>query len=398
MHYRCDLLVVGGGMAAARLLKQLEKSGYQGEVALASRESAAGYNRVLLPGYLGGHCNEAELMSDSMWMSSSLFTIKTSAEVCHIDLVKRLAITRQNDSFAFSKLVFAIGSTVAKPIISGRAFDQIMELRCLDDAKKLRSAAAEARRVVVVGGGLLGLEAADALCNLGLELRLVHRGKQLMNRHLDDAGGICLAKAFKDKGIAVELGVGLERIAGTDRISSVKLDNGDEYAADLVLFATGARANTTLASAAGVICKDGICTDAYLRTNVPDVYALGECAQVDGVRHSLVSAVHAQADALASTLAGVPSKISAPILGTRLKVSGINVFSAGNIRPLESANSSDLVVSDPVRGIYRRLLFAGGHLIGAVLLGETRAAMEIARRINTRVDEREREQLVFGYV
>lgn len=391
------LVVVGGGMAAGRLMQQLHARNYDKTVLVVSAERCTGYNRVLLPGLLAGRCQPAEVSNNNDWQAASNYSVLADSSVERIDLSRRELDVGTERTVRFSELVLATGSTVPHPQLTGAKLPQVCQLRSLADVDYLQKLAAHARHAVVVGGGLLGLEAADALHDLGLDVRIVHRGKQLMNRQLDQAGGEQLGAMFVQAGMHLHLGAQLCRIVGAGQVSGIVLDDGAAYAADLVLFATGARPNIQLAEQAGLRCDYAICTDSHLRTNADGVYALGECASVGGHHYSLVDATHAQADALASTLTGRAQQVDPFTPGTRLKVSGTSVFAAGETRPQQQANANDVVVSDSNLGIYRRLLFDGSKLIGAVLMGNTDAAREITQRIGTAVTADERDRLCFGF-
>jgi len=398
-HY--DLLVVGGGMAAGRLLKQLHELNYQKSIALVSLETCAGYNRVLLPGLLSGRYQEQQLASNDAWLSRPNLSLLAGSAVEEINLSERTARIGQETNIRFTQLVFATGSTVPRPQLPGSTLDNLFELRCMTDAKAIRRVRAEAKRAVVIGGGLLGLEAADALGELGLHVTVVHRGSQLMNRQLDQDAGEQLAQALEAQGIAVKLGAQVTRFLGAkkrgvNKVSAVTLDDGSNIATDLVLFATGTNPNTRLAAQAGVHCDHGIVTDRQLRTSAVGVYALGECAAIDGNSYALVEATNAQADALAQTLAGRDTCVDFCTAATRLKVSSLAVFAAGQTRPATGEECNDIVIRDRSAGIYRRLLFSGCTLIGAVLLGDINAAREITQRIGSVVEGSHRDRLAFG--
>jgi nitrite reductase (NADH) large subunit len=393
-HY--DLLIVGGGMAAGRLMQQLDELGYSKSVAVVSNEAYTGYNRVLLPGFLAGHYKTSDLTANDSWSLRSNFIVLPNSQVHEIDFKARTAHVNSDVSIRFSELVFATGSTVPRLNIPGAGKNNVFELRSLDNAEQLKKVAAMATNAVVIGGGLLGLEAADALKDLGLKIRIVHRGPQLMNRQLDQIAGDQLAQKLIDEGITLNLDAQVKKIIGTDQVSAVELSGGAIHATDLVLFATGAVPNVLLAEQAGLSCAHGIRTDLALRTNLSSVYALGECANINGNNYSLVEATHAQADALAATLCGKTQTIEPFTPGTRLKVSSISVFAAGETRPTAHDKANDVVIRDGQEGIYRRLLFSGSRLIGAVLLGNTDAAREITQRIGTVVADTDRNRLAFG--
>lgn len=391
-----DLVVVGGGMAAGRLLQQLHELNYTKTVAVLSQEPCAGYNRVLLPGFLSGRYQAGQLTTSEGWRTRDNFSVLANCIAERVDLATRSVVLSTGQTLGFTELVFATGSTVPRPQLPGVDLENIFELRSMNDADNIRRLVAQAHNAVVIGGGLLGLEAADALNDLGLNVCVVHRGKQLMNRQLDAAAGEQLAQAFAEDGISVKLDARVVSLSGREKVEAVCLDDGSRLPADILLLATGTTPNHQLARSADVQCEYGIVTDMQMRTSAPGVYALGECAQVAGNCHSLVEATHAQADALAKTLSGKPSTLSLAAPSTRLKVSNLEVFAAGQTRPAPQDPVDDIVVRDRSAGVYRRLLFSGANLLGAVLLGDTNAAREISQRIGSAVEGTERDRLVFG--
>lgn len=393
-HY--ELVIVGGGMAAGRLMHQLGELGYDKSVAVVSNEAFTGYNRVLLPGFLAGHYQTSDLTANDSWSTRPNFTVLPNSQVQQISLENRTASLDSNEVIHFSELVFATGSTVPRLNIPGSDLNHVFELRSLSDAKQLKQASSSANTAVVIGGGLLGLEAADALNDLGLKVQIVHRGPQLMNRQLDAAAGDQLALKLAQEGISLSLNTQVNRILGVGQVNAVELNDGSRHTADLVLFATGSSPNVALADQAGLICAHGITTDQNLRTSAPGVYALGECANVDGNNFALVEATYAQADALAATLFGKTQSVPPITLGTRLKVSSTALFAAGETRPSRNEKLNDVVVEDDRDGIYRRLFFSDRKLIGAVLLGNTNAAREITQKIGTEVADIDRDRLAFG--
>ena len=395
MHTRCDVLVVGGGMAAARLAQELDQRGYSGQVAIASAEPVAGYNRVLLPGYLGGECDLGGMMpAATPWLDAERFSLLAGADVVALDVQGKSARCADDSCIDFDKLVLATGSNVPRPEVPGMDGPVVTEFRTLADADRLAAMVSAGGECVVVGGGLLGLEAADALVKKGVRVHVVHRSARLMTRQLDDAGGEMLRTALEQRGITVHLNTTVDAIVcGPQQTWQARLSNGAHPDVDAVVVATGALPNDALARQAGLRCDNGVVTDEQMQTSAADVFALGECANQGGYRHQLVEPVYAQAEALAATLCGEPSTARAPAPNTRLKMDSIALFSAGHIRPQAG---EDITIIQAEAGVYRRLLFDGATLVGAVLLGDISAAREIASRIGTRLDAQMCERLAFA--
>ena len=396
-----QLLIIGGGMAAARLTQELDRKCFPGSVTIVCAEQDMGYNRVLLPGYIGGKYQPADLQpAQQPWRTNPNVRLLKSVAVTGINIEDRVATLHDGSCIHFSVLVFATGSLVPKPDIPGIDSPVATELRSLADADHLRSRASRATHAVVVGGGLLGLEAADGLHKLGLGVRLIHRGPRLLTRQLDEQGATLLSQELLSKGIDVSLSTTVTAIqpraeadvlSGADAI--VRLSNGKHHPADIVVFATGAQPNDRLARQAGLRCDQGILTDEYLRTSAAKVFALGECARVRGQHHQLVEPINAQASALANTLTGELTAADEPASSTRLKMEQIALFTAGQIRP---EAGDDITICDPRQGLYRRLLLDRATLVGAILLGDTTSSRQILSSIGTRPGAAELERLAFG--
>jgi len=237
----------------------------------------------------------------------------------------------------------------------------------------LLTLAAQKKRVVVVGGGLLGLEAAYGLAKAGAPVTLVHLMDRLMERQLDAPAAELLKSLVERKGIQILLNANTARIHGETRVERVELTDGRQFDADAVIFAAGIRPNISLAREAGIPVNRGVVVDDHLQTGVPDVFALGECAEHRGTCYGLVEPAYEQARVLARHLAGAPAAYHGSVVSTNLKVSGVGVFSAGDF--MGSEGSEAIVLSDFRHGTYKKLVIAEGRLTGAVLVGETGDAL-----------------------
>ncbi len=391
-----QLVVIGGGMAANRLMHQLQQLGFPGSTLVVSNEKSVGYNRILLPGLLAGTCREGDLQTGTNWHQNTNTTIAPAQSVVKI-CPRRQRVTLSNGcKIKYAKLVIATGSHVPQPDFDPAVQPYVFTLRNLRDAQRIKTHAATATHALVVGGGLLGLEAADALHELGLKVSVLHRGSHLMNRQLDRPAGDYLAQHLATQSINVVLNTAVNHVTLAAGQCRVHMTDGTTMTADLIVFATGAQPNIALAEQAGLACRGGICTNQFLQTSDPDIYAIGECARPPGGTYSLVDATHAQADALAHTLCGTPRAYVQKTLGTRLKVSGVLLFAAGDTQPTCAENLNDVVIQDRFNHIYRRLLFRGNRLIGAVLMGEISAAREIVNKMNQRVEPADIDGLAFG--
>ncbi len=386
----CKVLIIGGGMAAARLAKRLGTRQSCLPVVIAGDEPLLGYNRVLLPNYVAGVCTQQDMQSDGI----SGITQLPQTKIKKVNLQERVAFA-EDERIHFEQLIFATGSTAPVPQLPGINLSGVVSLRSLADADEVRARAGEARSAVVLGGGLLGLEAADALSRSGLIVNVVHRGPFLMHRQLDQEAGEMLRVHLEARGIRTALKTNIARIEGEQHVTAVTFDNGQRIDADLIVLATGTEPRVDLARTAGIPCEDGIVVDHQLQTAVPNVFALGECANMGGQRAGLVALVNRQADVLVENLAGGHACVGNFVPNTHLKLEDLALFSAGNTQP--EGPAENLVIRDRAHGVYRRLWFRGSTLIGAVLYGRTNGAANIAAQMHAVVDRDTREQLAFGY-
>jgi nitrite reductase (NADH) large subunit len=295
----------------------------------------------------------------------------------------------------FSKLVFATGSMPLRLPVPGSDLPGVHTFRDSRDVDQLLALAGTKARVVVVGGGLLGLEAAYGLAKAGSKVTLLHLMDRLMERQLDEPAAALLKRLVEMKGVEVLLGANTKQILGGHKVEGVELSDGRTVAADAVVFAAGIRPNVALAKDAGVPVNRGIVVDDQLRTGSADVYALGECAEHRGTCYGLVEPAYEQARVLADHLADGATDYSGSIVATNLKVSGVSVFSAGDF--LAADNSETLVFNDERRGTYKKLVVADGRLKGAVLVGDTQDALWYLDLIRTTASiEAIRGDIMFG--
>lgn len=369
------LVIIGNGMAAARLVEELAKRSLgRYAIAVIGDEPRLAYNRVLLSSVLAGDIasHDIELRSAAWWRDRGV-TVTYGCAATGIDLARRSVKLANGSDVGFSKLVLATGSSALRLKLPGADLRGVHTFRDSRDVSRLLDLAEEKRRVVVIGGGLLGLEAAYGLAKAGTYVTLLHLMDRLMERQLDAAAASLLKRLVEEKGIDVILGANTGRILGADCVEGVMLADGRTIAADAVIFAAGIQPNAALAKDSGIGVNRGILVDDHLKTSVNDVFALGECAEHRGTCYGLVEPAYEQARVLAGHLAGLTSRYSGSIISTNLKVSGVNVFSAGDF--MGGDGTEAIVLNDPKFGIYKKLVIANGALTGAVLVGDTRDAL-----------------------
>ncbi len=367
------LVVIGNGMAAMRTIEELiELAPHEYDITVFGAEPSGAYNRVLLSPLLAGEKSAAEIVTHPPeWYAQHGIVLHGSDPVVHIDRLRRRVRSHQGREAGYDRLLIATGSVPVNLPVPGRELPGVVTFRDLHDVELMLSAARRHRKAVVIGGGLLGLEAASGLLHQGMEVTVVHLTAELMNRQLDAAAAALLLRELQQRGLAFRLQAETAAILGSERVTGVRLADGSELAAELVVLAIGVRPNIELAQSAGLRCDRGILVDDTLLTYDPAIYAVGECVQHRDSTYALLQPLCDQARVCAAYLAerGVRRYVgSRP--STQLKISGIAVFSAGEHAPRERGES--LVLRDPGRGVYKRLLIEDNRVRGAVLYGDTR--------------------------
>jgi len=378
------LVIVGNGMAAARLVDELAKTSLgRYAVAVIGEEPRLAYNRVLLSSVLAGETgsHEIELRPADWWRHRGV-TVRYGYRVTEIDTGRRELKIEGEESMEYSKLVLATGSTPLRLNVPGADLAGVHTFRDTRDVDLLLTLAAAKKRVVVVGGGLLGLEAAYGLAKAGAPVTLLHLMDRLMERQLDGPAADLLKTLVERKGIRILLNASTKCIHGDGHVEAVELADGSRIEADAVIFAAGIKPNIALAKDAGIAVNRGIVVNDVMQTASPDIFALGECAEHRGTCYGLVEPAYEQARVLARHLAGRPAAYQGSVVSTNLKVSGVSVFSAGDF--MGGEGSENLVLSDRRRGTYKKLVIADGRLTGAVLIGDTVDALWYLELIRNR--------------
>jgi nitrite reductase (NADH) large subunit len=366
------LIVVGNGMAAARFVEELVKHALGlYAIAVIGEEPRLAYNRVLLSALLAEDVEFSDIeLKPAHWWRDRGVTLQYGVRATAVDPMARTVTLADGARLAFSKLVFATGSQPIKLGLPGMDLPGVHTFRNIDDVNAIAPTKRTGARVVVIGGGLLGLEAAYGLAKAGCKVTVVHLMDRLMERQLDQMAALLLKRAVEAKGITLCFNAETTRIAGRGRVEAIELKDGSTMPADVVVVAVGICPSIELAHSAGLAVNRGIIIDDNLETGISGIHAIGECAEHRGVCYGLVEPVHEQARVLARRFSGEDAKYPGSVLATNLKVSGVNVFSAGDF--LGAAPDADeIVLSDPGLGVYKKLVIANDQLIGAVLFGDT---------------------------
>jgi len=399
-----SLVIIGNGMAPGRMLEHLIEFNHQYDITIFNAEPRVNYNRLMLSPVLSGEKAYEDIIThDDDWYATNNFVLHKGQKVTAIDTEKKTVSTREGIKQQWDKLVIASGSSPIMLPIPGSDLHGVMTYRDLDDVDRMLDLATLSRvsdkplRAVVIGGGLLGLEAAAGLREQGMDVTVIHLVDTLMEKQLDEPAGWLLKNAFVERGIEICTGAQTESIldAGNGCVSGISLKDGRTIDAELVVMAVGIKPSTELAVTAGVATERGIVVDDQMRTSVDDIYALGECVQHDGQCYGLVAPLYDMAKVLASHLTDQTANYSGSVTATRLKVNGVSLYSAGDF--LEASDTEEIVLRDAAAGIYKRLVLRNNKIAGAVLYGETSDGpwfFDLLKR-GTDISEM-RDTLIFG--
>ncbi|WP_316014605.1 nitrite reductase large subunit NirB [Roseobacter sp. HKCCA0434] len=393
---RTKLVVIGAGMASGRMLEHLTDAAPDAfDITLFNAEPRGNYNRIMLSPVLSGEKTYAEIVThDEAWYAERGIACRFGERVEGIDRVNRIVRAPDGD-VPYDKLVFGTGSDPFIIPLPGHDLDGVIAYRDLEDTERMM-AMGTGNRVVVIGGGLLGLEAAAGMAARGADVTVVHLMGHLMERQLDPAAGYLLKTSLEAKGITIRLMANSKAILGEDgKVRALQLEDGEELPCDLLVMAVGIRPSVKLAQAAGLAVGRGIHVDDQLVTSDADILAVGECVEHDGAVFGLVAPLYDQARVAAATLLREDAAFVQRSLSTKLKVTGCDLFSAGDFA--EGEGREDIVFRDPARGIYKRLVIEDDRLVGAVMYGDTADGNWFFGLIRDRTDISDmRDNLIFG--
>jgi nitrite reductase (NADH) large subunit len=365
------LVIVGNGMAPGRMLEHLlEKAPDRYAVTIFNAEPRVNYDRIMLSPVLSGEkAYEEIIIHGDGWYIRHNITLYKGHKIVAIDRAARTVTSNHGVIESYDKLAIATGSSPIVIPVPGHDLAGVLTYRDLDDVNAMLLAAQARAKAVVIGGGLLGIEAAAGLQQQGMEVSVIHLMPTLMERQLDPAASCLLQRAIEERGIKVFTNANTKKILGQKKVEGVELADGRTIPATLVVMAAGIRPNAQLAKDAGLLVNRGIVVDGGMRTSDPDVFALGECAEVDGRIYGLVAPLYEMARIAAAQLAGESEATfvhnDTP---TKLKVTGVDVFSVGNF--VEGDDRQEIVLRDASVGVYRRVIIKDNRIVGAVLYGE----------------------------
>ena len=392
------LVIIGAGMAAGRLLENLVQAAPDRfSVTLFNAEPRGTYNRIMLSPVLSGEKTYQEIVTHADdWYAGHRVNCRFGEKVLEVDRKRKVVIGEKGD-VPYDRLVIATGSNPFIIPLPGHDLPGVIAYRDLDDTHTMIEACQPASRAVVIGGGLLGLEAAAGLRLRGMDVTVIHLAPTLMERQLDPSAGYLLEKELANRGITILTGANTKEIYGDGKVDGVRLADGTEIPASLVVMAVGIRPNIEVGKLAGLEVGRGIKVNGVMQTSDPNIYSVGECVEFDGNCYGLVAPLFEQAQICAKVMTGQgKTEFSHSETATKLKVTGVDLYSAGDFA--EGDNRDEIVYRDPGRGIYKRLILEEGRLIGAVLYGETSDGAWFFDKIKKAefIEEDERDTLIFG--
>ncbi len=392
------LVLVGNGMAGMRMIEELLKiTPDMYDITVFGAEPHGNYNRILLSPVLTGEKKFSDiLLNDVDWYAASGITLHAGKEVQRIERGARKVVAMDGATAPYDRLVVATGSTPVVLPVPGRELHGVLTFRDIRDVDAMLSAAREYKRAVVIGGGLLGLEAANGLLRQGMQVTVVHLVDTLMERQLDPAAAKLLKATLQERGLQFVMPAQTEAIMGDTRVRGVRLGDGTEIETDLVIMAVGIRPNVALARGAGLYCERGVVVSDTMQTFDPRIYALGECVQHRGQTYGLVAPLFEQAKVCANHLAELGfARYAGSMSSTKLKVTGVELFSAGEFQGGEGCE--EIVLKDAGRGIYKKVVLRDNRIRGAVMYGDTLDGAWYFQMMRDDTDvEGLRDKLLFG--
>ena len=400
------LVVIGNGMAGARFVEELLRrdGGARFDITIFGAEARGNYNRILLSNVLNGQQSADEIILNPLeWYRQNEVALRHGVRVTHIDRVAQQVLAEDNHRTPYDILVLATGSRPYLPPIEGLITENgqrkagVFVMRTIEDCDRIAQFAQGVQKAAVIGGGLLGLEAARGLMRFGAQVSVVHRGAHLMNQQLDTMSGEMLGRAIEKLGLQVLLAKNTERILGNEQVSGLQFSDGETLDCEMVVIACGIAPRVELARDCGLNVNRAIAVDDQMRS-VDDkaIYVVGECAEHRGQTYGLVAPLWEQARVLAEILSGRNENAIYPgsKTSTKLKVLGVDLASMGEIEARD--DDEEIVYSEPKRGRYKKLIIRDGHLMGAILLGDLQQAAGLGQTFERDIVlPHERAELLF---
>jgi nitrite reductase (NADH) large subunit len=375
---------VGAGIAGISAAESIRKVSSDAKIVVLSKEAALPYYRLNLTRYLAGQIGEARLpLHPERWYRDRDIQLRPSTELCTVDTDQRRLTLRGCEDLFYDKLILAMGSHPFVPAVPGVNRENVTVLRTREDADHILAEAQPHARVVVIGGGLLGLEAAGALKGRVRSVAVLEGYGWLLPRQLTQTAAVGLEAHVRSLGIVLHAKVKIKEIVGDERVRGVLLEDGDLIPADLVIISTGVRPNSYVARLAGLEVHSGIVVNNHLQTSVPDIYAAGDVAEHQGMVYGLWGPSQFQGSIAGLNAAGNPTEFLGVPRSSMLKVLGFDMFSIGDITPVDASYE---VIEGTVNDHYQSYIFRDSHMVGAILLGDTTQSAHVKHIVEKQRD------------
>jgi len=392
------LVLIGNGMAGMRTVDELLKiAPDKYDITVFGAEAHGNYNRIMLSPVLAGDKTIDEIIiHDLQWYHDNNVTLHVNKTVTKIDKENSLVQAEDGTSVHYDRLILATGSNPFILPVAGKDLAGVISFRDINDVNIMLETAKTHKKAIVIGGGLLGLEAANGLMIQGMDVSVVHNNNTLMNQQLDQTASDLMLAQLQAKGMHFLMDHDTAELIGQDRVEKVRFKDGSEVEADLVVMAVGVRPNISLAQESGIACERGVLVDDTLKTYATNIYAVGECVQYRNQTFGLVAPLYEQAKVCANQLANVAGeKYVSAATSTKLKVTGIDLFSAGDF--IGDDDCEVLLFNDPARFLYKKLVLRDNQIIGTVLYGDTTDGNWYFSLLNEKQDiSAIREDILFG--
>lgn len=371
-------LIIGNGVAGTTAATEIRNNDAQGRISVITEEKIPFYSRIKLPDFVAGTAGKSDLViRGDQWYHDHKIDLKTGVAITDINHVKRQATDESGNVWEYDSLLIATGSNSFIPPVDGSTKKNVFALRTYEDACQIFKTAQTSRNAVVIGGGLLGLEAAYALIKKGLNVTVVEFADRLLPRQMDTQGAALLKEMLEKQGFKFKLDARTKKIAGNQAVTGVELESGELLDAELVLFSTGVRPNLDLAKKLALEIDRGIVVNSHMETSVEHIYAAGDAAQFEQTNFCIWPEAQEQGRVAGANMSGVVEDFQPIVPSNRLKVAGIDLGSAGDIDPDELLES-EIEKSDQV---YRKMVKKEGRIVGCIMLGNTQGFSKIVKQM-----------------
>ncbi|MFO7598427.1 MAG: FAD-dependent oxidoreductase [Candidatus Desulfacyla sp.] len=383
-----DYLIVGNGVAGTTAAETIRKEDKNGPITILTDEDIPFYYRIRLSEYLSGDLSEQDLVAKgASWYLDQGIDLKLNVRVVGAEPREKRAILKNGERISYDSLLIATGSHSFVPPIKGADKKGVFALRSIRDARDISAYGKEIEEVVLIGGGLLGLEAGNALRKKGKKVKVVEFFPRLLPRQLDVEGAKRLRKMLEGMGFSFRLGAKTEQISGQDRVDGVLLEGGENLSAEMVIISAGVRPNMALAESLGLDRDKGIRVNERMETSQSGVYAAGDVAEFKGIPYGIWPAATEQGKIAGANMAGGAMVYQGTTMSNTLKVAGVDLASAGNIDADNELRAR--VATD--EGVYKKLVMDNGRIVGCIMLGDTKGFTKITRAIAEKLDVSEIE-------